>query len=797
MRQFAAIWCVSTIQACAAAAADPIEPAIGHTLIASGSLAPEVRQTERWWWGLEPGIEVRGRVENARIELDWASFELLEGVVIVRQPAPDSPVRQVLFEGRGRVALESPSPTESRHARHVLDDDDLVIDFERALFDWGGPLELAPVAAPRTVVREFARARTVLTQRAHHGSAARLAAAAAHGETECRSALLEYKDRYLHISYDPLRALEYLVALGSATGDKDNLENYEFCAVSEFHARAEYASGKAPRHPRPLAIDGISATIDTEVREDRSVVGRATLRLQAFRDGLRAIRLHLRPSLEIVSVAEPGGAPWGAHQAAVFESWHDYMPAQDNDLWIYPARHIAAGDEFAVEIEYRGGGIIEERAYGGNPRYHLYLGDKKMIDQGGAFFYVSARDTWYPRVGKWDDPMTFEMVFRAPKLWRVVASGIEQSREQRDGVETSRWRTAAPERIAGFNLGPMRGAEVEREGVRITAYHQSSKGMKGVAEDLQNAYQVFSHYFGSIERKQFNASHQPAGFSQSLPNLVYLDLFSIERSRSSRLADAVVLHEMAHQWFGHEIRTVASADRWLSEGTAEYASWLALQVIDGEERRLLDHAKRARQLLLTPARHGHNMSKCGPISLGTRLIWFNEHRDEGNYSPYGAIVYQKGAYVMHMLRMMLYDFSKPVPEGDARFVAMMRDFLERHRGGAVATEDFIACVSRHFGEPMQWFFDQWVYGTEIPKVRFDHEIEKTDTGKFAVDFVVRMENVADGFRLRVPFVMHFGKGQLYAGTIDAVAPKTRVTKIAPIKPKEVQMNPWSACLADD
>ncbi len=798
MRQLGAILCGSAVLTFfGSATAEPIEPAIGHTLIAAGTLAEQVRMTERWWWGVEPGIESRGRVEDARMELDWATLELLEGVVVVRQPVADSPIRQVLFEGRGRVAFATPSPRESRHASHVLAADDLVIDFERALIDWIGPLELQTAAASGPELRAFDRARFVLTQRAHHGSAARLAAAAAHGEAEYRSALLEYQKRYLHISYDPLRMLEYTVALGSATFDKNTLENYDFCEVSAFHARAEYASGDAPRHPRPLSIDGISAAIETEVREDRSAVGSATLRLQAFRDGPRAIRLHLRPSLSVSAVTEKGGAPWGAHQAAVFESWHKYLPAQDDDLWIYPARHIAAGEEFEVQVDYQGDGIIEERAYGGNPRYHLYLDDKKMIDQGGAFFYVSARDNWYPRVGEWDDSMTFELVYRAPELWRVVASGVEQSREKKDGVETSRWSSAQPERIAGFNLGPMRGATVERERVSISAYHQSSKGMKGVAEDLQNAYQVYSHYFGAIERNQFNASHQPAGFSQSLPSLVYLDLFSIERSRSSRQADAVVLHEMAHQWFGHEIRPLTPADRWLSEGTAEYASWIALQVIDGEERRLLDQAKRARQLLLTPARHGHNMSECGPISFGTRLIWFNEHQDEGHYSPYAAIVYQKGAYVMHMLRMMLYDFSKSVPEGDARFVAMMCDFIERHRGGTVATEDFIGCVSRHFGEPMQWFFDQWVYGTEIPKVRFDHDVEKTDAGKFAVDLEVRMEKVADGFRLRVPFVMHFGKGQLYAGTIDAVAPKTRVTKIAPIKPKEVQINPWGACLVDD
>ncbi len=321
------------------------EAAVGYTLNAENSLSESVEATERWWWGLEQGVERRGKVSNARIELDWATIELLDGIVVERRPAADSEIRQVLFEGHGRVTLDAPSKIELRHAGHVLDARDLAIEFERALFDQLEPIELDLIEAPGGEVSGMDRCRAVLTQRAHHGSAAALAAAAAHGERESQSALFEFSERYLHISYDPLSTLEYVVALGSAARDKNNIENYDFCEISGFHGRGEYEGDGTPRHPRSLVVDGLSATVETEVREDRTVAGRATLRLQSFREGLRAFQLNLSPTLKVHSVTERGGAAWGAHQAAIFEAWHKYLPGQDDRLWIYPARHIAAGDE--------------------------------------------------------------------------------------------------------------------------------------------------------------------------------------------------------------------------------------------------------------------------------------------------------------------------------------------------------------------------------------------------------------------------------------------------------------------
>lgn len=94
----------------------------------------------------------------------------------------------------------------------------------------------------------------------------------------------------------------------------------------------------------------------------------------------------------------------------------------------------------------------------------------------------------------------------------------------------------------------------------------------------------------------------------------------------------------------------------------------------------------------------------------------------GNVGP--DIIYPKGAYILHMLRMMMW-----VPkEGDARFKTMLRDFITTHQNQPVMTEDFKAVVEKHMLPEMNlggdgsmiWFFNQFVYGTALPTYGLAH-----------------------------------------------------------------------------
>jgi aminopeptidase N len=127
------------------------------------------------------------------------------------------------------------------------------------------------------------------------------------------------------------------------------------------------------------------------------------------------------------------------------------------------------------------------------------------------------------------------------------------------------------------------------------------------------------------------------------------------------------------------------------------------------------------------------------------------------------MIYPKGAYILHMLRMMMYDRKTR----DQRFSEMMRDFIKANYNKDVSTEDFKRAVERHMTPEMDiqgdgrmdWFFDEWVYGTEVPSYKFEYSVNgNTLTGR------VTQSGVSDKFRMLVPVYLDFGSGWVKLGS---------------------------------
>jgi aminopeptidase N len=140
-------------------------------------------------------------------------------------------------------------------------------------------------------------------------------------------------------------------------------------------------------------------------------------------------------------------------------------------------------------------------------------------------------------------------------------------------------------------------------------------------------------------------------------------------------------HEVAHQWWGHLVGPKTYHDEWLSEGFADYSAGLFLQVTGGDSK-LRGYLEAQKEAIIAPLRNS-SMRACdaGPIWLGRRLS------TDKNPDAYSRLVYSKGAYVLHMLRMMFYNYNT---KDDSRFIAMMRDFATTHRGRGASTDDFRA-----------------------------------------------------------------------------------------------------------
>jgi aminopeptidase N len=154
---------------------------------------------------------------------------------------------------------------------------------------------------------------------------------------------------------------------------------------------------------------------------------------------------------------------------------------------------------------------------------------------------------------------------------------------------------------------------------------------------------------------------------------------------------SLVAHEIAHQWFGDSVTESTWADLWLSEGFATYFAGLMIQDYEGEPA--------FRQYMNRTAEQYLNYEK-------KRSIPIHDTETETLFQLLNANNYQKGAWVLHMLRSSL---------GDEVFFRGIRDYYRSHKNSTATTEDLRAALEKASGRNLKEFFSRWIYGAGHPR----------------------------------------------------------------------------------
>jgi len=170
---------------------------------------------------------------------------------------------------------------------------------------------------------------------------------------------------------------------------------------------------------------------------------------------------------------------------------------------------------------------------------------------------------------------------------------------------------------------------------------------------------------------------------------------------------------------------------------------------------------------------------------------------------YQGVIYSKGAYVLSMLRSILYDDHGAAGHREQAFIDMMHDFMETHHDAPASTESFKAVVEKHMTKELDlqrngrldWFFNEWVYGTKVPRYDFKYEASAGEGGKTKIRAVITQSEVDDNFAMFVPVFADFGSGMLRLGQVVMVGNSTRtVDFILDAKPKKVALNAYKDVL---
>ena len=168
-------------------------------------------------------------------------------------------------------------------------------------------------------------------------------------------------------------------------------------------------------------------------------------------------------------------------------------------------------------------------------------------------------------------------------------------------------------------------------------------------------------------------------------------------------------HELAHQWWGQAVGWKNYHEQWISEGFAQYFSALYAQRAHGDSSFFA--------MLRQFRRWSLSESDQGPIDLGYRLGLI-----QGQGRIFRAIIYNKGASVLHMLRRFV---------GDEAFFNGLRRFYGEQKFRKAGTDDFQRAMETASGRSLDRFFDRWIHGADMPVLRYSSAVRP---GEVVVQF---------------------------------------------------------------
>jgi aminopeptidase N len=186
---------------------------------------------------------------------------------------------------------------------------------------------------------------------------------------------------------------------------------------------------------------------------------------------------------------------------------------------------------------------------------------------------------------------------------------------------------------------------------------------------------------------------------------------------------------------------------------------LYISMIEKNPKKFIEFWNDERTLLLERNAQGFRAIDVGPLTMGYRAS-----NSRTGFDITRRLIYPKGAYILHMMRMMMWDRQT----GDQNFKATMQDFVKTYSGKAATTEDFKAMMEKHMTREMDlegnhrldWFFNEYVYGTAIPTYQFQYKFDKDTNGDVLFGFKITQSGVDDKFRMIVPIYVELADGRV-------------------------------------
>ena len=445
-------------------------------------------------------------------------------------------------------------------------------------------------------------------------------------------------------------------------------------------------------YPRRIGIDVENYRFELTLSDETDVlVGRTTVSVRFTNNGVTELALDLTE----VGDGGSGMTVHGVSSGGVGLVWVH----EDDVLTINLTEAGRAGLRRDVVIEYSGipaAGLV--------PGPNAY-GDRTFFSDN----WPNRARNWLPTIDHPYDKSMNEMLVTAPAHYQVVSNGllIEQT-DRGDGTRMSHWKNSVPIATWLYVLGVAEFAvqqvdDFDGRAIQTWVYQQDrDAGFYDFAVPTKAAMEFYDEYVGPYAyEKLANITSPVTGGGMEAASAIMYHETSVTGERSVRWRN-VIIHEVAHQWFGNAVSASDWDDVWLSEGFATYFTLL-----------FIEHA------------YGRDEFVAGLRNSADRV--FTQYENDPEYrivhddlADMGRVTsgatYQKGSWILHMLRNHM---------GDEAFWDGIRVYYAQYMNGNATTDDFRTVMEQASGLDLTLFFQQWLYSGGNPRLEGWWEYDST------------------------------------------------------------------------